>query len=231
MSALSAVPRFDNVQCLTPMMPHVPAARLVPRAAAAYDAEDRCRGLKAYGARVIADEAKARFRALVLPHLDEALTLARWLTGSRTDAEDVTQDAMLRALRAMEGFRGDAPRAWLLAITRNTAMTWLRRNRPAALVPVEDVAEAEAASPLAAEARQAAPTPETPLMRAETSARVRAALEKLPFEFREIVVLRDVEDLSYRDIAQALDIPVGTVMSRLARGRARLAALLKDELR
>lgn len=176
------------------------------------------------------DTAHARFRTLVLPHLDDALTLARWLTGSRTDAEDVTQDAMMRALAGMDGFRDGSARAWVLTITRNTAMTWLRRNRPTALVPVADIAAAEAASAMAMEMRHAETTPETQLMQFETGAQVRAALAKLPLEFREVVVMRDLQGLAYRDIAEILDLPAGTVMSRLARGRARLAVLLKDLL-
>ena len=176
------------------------------------------------------DTAHARFRALVLPHLDDALTFARWLTGNRTDAEDVTQDAMMRALAGMDGFRDGSARAWVLTITRNTAMTWLRRNRPAALTLVADVAEAEAASTVALEMRHAEATPETQLLQAETGAQVRAALAALPLEFREVVVLRDLQGLSYREIAEILNLPAGTVMSRLARGRARLTGLLKDLL-
>ena len=157
---------------------------------------------------------------MVLPHLDDAYRLARWLTGSRADAEDVAQEACIKALAAMDTAQIEQPRAWLLAIVRNTALTWLKKNRPKNLVFTDESEALEAAAAQAPET--AAPDPEEALIAAADEAALAAAIGSLPHLFREVVVMRDINGLSYRDIAAAIEAPVGTVMSRLARGRAAL---------
>lgn len=157
---------------------------------------------------------------MVLPHLDDAYRLARWLTGSGADADDVAQEACLRALAAMDTAQIEHPRAWLLAIVRNTALTWLKKNRPKNVVFTDESEALEAAAARAPEAGAA--NPEEALIAAADEAALEAAIESLPHLFREVVVMRDINGLSYRDIAAAIDAPVGTVMSRLARGRATL---------
>jgi RNA polymerase sigma-70 factor (ECF subfamily) len=156
---------------------------------------------------------------MVLPHLDDAYRLARWLTGSRADAEDVAQEACLKALAAMDTAQIEQPRAWLLTIVRNTALTWLKKNRSKSLVFTE---ETEALESGAARAEDGASNPEEALIAAADEAALEAAIDNLPHLFREVVVMRDINGLSYRDIAAAIDAPVGTVMSRLSRGRATL---------
>ena len=171
----------------------------------------------------IGEDDKARFARIVLPHLADAYSLARWITGSRADAEDVVQDACLRAFRAI--WSADVnPRAWMLTIVRNTAFTWLRRNRPAALVMVEDLEEVEHAQSAAGAID--ADTPETALIAKAETAQLEAAIAQLPTAFREALVLRDIQGLSYREIADVTGVPIGTVMSRLARGRSRVLNLL-----
>jgi RNA polymerase sigma factor (sigma-70 family) len=180
---------------------------------------------KAHGAdaaMVSGEDDKARFDRLVLPHLSDAYSLARWITGNRADAEDVVQDACLRAFRAI--WSADVnPRAWMLAIVRNTAFTWMRKNRPAALVAVEDPAEIEQAPSTAVDD---VATPETALIAKSEAAQLEAAIAQLPPVYREALVLRDIHGLSYREIARVTGVPIGTVMSRLARGRHRVLALL-----
>ena len=163
-----------------------------------------------------------------MPHINEAYRLAHWLTGNRTDAEDVVQDASLRAFRAIREFAGGSARAWVLTIVRNTAYSWIRKNRPAAIVTVEDLEEAEL--------EQANPgdsngqTPEAALIAKVDGEQLRAAIAALPTPFRETLVLRDIEGLDYREIAETTEVPIGTVMSRLARARRRLiATIAKDD--
>jgi RNA polymerase sigma factor (sigma-70 family) len=169
------------------------------------------------------DEERARFRHVVLPHLPECYALARWLTGDRADAQDVVQEACLRALRAIGSFAGNNARAWTLTIVRNTAYSWLRKNRPAALVIVEDLEAVERAQ---ANPGNAGETPEAALIAKTEAARLQRAITELPVPFREALVLRDVQGLGYRDIAEVTGVPIGTVMSRLARARNRLIAVL-----
>jgi RNA polymerase sigma-70 factor, ECF subfamily len=160
--------------------------------------------------------AQARFEAVVLPHLDAAYTLARYLMRNAQDAEDVVQDACLRALKYFEGFRGEATsaRAWLLTIVRNTAHTWHKRHRPDALTTEFD--ETEHSDAVADDHVDAK----------ETLGR---ALERLAPEFREVIVLRELQGLSYKEISDVAGVPVGTVMSRLSRARARLQDALREE--
>ena len=157
------------------------------------------------------------FQRMFLPHLDAAYNLARWLLKSEPDAQDVVQEAYLRALRFFRTFRGGDGRAWLLTIVRNTAYSWISRNRGA--VPPADFDEDQHADP--------APPVDIELIRKADSAALRKAMENLPTEFREVVVLRDLEGLSYKEIAEVADLPIGTVMSRLARARSRLKSALQ----
>ncbi|MGA2409104.1 MAG: sigma-70 family RNA polymerase sigma factor [Candidatus Binataceae bacterium] len=159
---------------------------------------------------------QSRFEEAILPHLDAAYNLARWLMRNDNDAEDAVQDACLRALRFIGGFRGGDARVWLLAIVRNTCFTKLkqdRAHRPAASFDEElHGSDAESASP----------GPEAALLRSATGAALTKALEDLPAEFREIIVMRELDNLSYKEIAGVTGVPIGTVMSRLARARKRL---------
>ena len=173
------------------------------------------------------DEDSLRFGSVVLPYLRDAYTLARWITGNRADAEDVVQDACLRAFRSIKNFSDGNARTWVLTIVRNTAYTWLHKNRPAALVVVEDLEAVESAR-----ANPGSPeieTPETILIAETDAAHLEAAIAALPTPFRETLVLRDVQGLDYREIAVVTGVPLGTVMSRLARGRGRLIAEIKRE--
>ncbi len=169
------------------------------------------------------DDDRARFSTVVLPHLGDAYALARWLTGDRADAEDVVQEACLRAFRGIGGFAGTNARAWLLTIVRHAAYTWLGKNRSASLLLVEDLEafEQQQASGAAAFG-QDAQTPEAALIAKADAQRLESAIAELPLPFRETLVLRDVQGLDYREIAEVTKVPIGTVMSRLARARRRL---------
>lgn len=155
-----------------------------------------------------------RFELLVLPHLDAAYNLARWLVGNPADAEDIVQEAFLRALRFFHGFRGGDSRAWLLKIVRNTSYSWLRKNRPAQLADEFD--ETIHSDELIRE------TAESKLLSSAESDRVRKALDGLPLTFREVIVLREIEGLSYKEISDVTGVAMGTVMSSLSRARQRL---------
>jgi len=159
----------------------------------------------------------ARFARLVLPHLGDAYSLARWITGSRADAEDVVQDACLRAFRAIGSIGDGSSRPWVLTVVRNTAYTWLRKNRPSAVLVVEDLESVETA--LANRGDPDDETPETALIAKADAASLQAAIAALPTAYRETLILRDVQGLSYREISEVTGVPIGTVMSRLARGR------------
>src|SRR5438105_12353953 len=170
------------------------------------------------------DDDRARFASVVLPHLADAYALARWLTGNRADADDVVQEACLRAFRGIDGFTGASARAWVLTIVRHAAYTWLGKNRPAALVMTDDLEAAERnRSDGACDAPQ---SPEAALIAKTDAARLETAIAELPVPFRETLVLRDVQGLDYREIADVTGVPIGTVMSRLARARRRLIAAL-----
>ncbi|HEY3039445.1 MAG TPA: sigma-70 family RNA polymerase sigma factor [Pyrinomonadaceae bacterium] len=164
----------------------------------------------------------ATFEEAVIPHLDAAYNLARWLTRNDTDAEDVVQEAFLRAFKFFGGFRGEDGRSWLLAIVRNTSYTWMRNNRTPELSTSldDDLHEIESKDL----------NPEALLVQCADTLLVRQALEELPIEFREVLVLRELEEMSYRDIASITDLPLGTVMSRLARGRKRLQLALTKQM-
>jgi RNA polymerase sigma-70 factor (ECF subfamily) len=171
------------------------------------------------------EDDQARFRSVVLPHLADAYALARWLTGDRADAEDVVQEACLRAFRGIGGFAGVNSRAWLLTIVRHAAYTWLGKNRSSALLMVDDLEAVERQQASAGRPSDQAPeTPEAALIAKTDAARLEAAIAELPVPFRETLVLRDVQGLDYREIAEVTKVPIGTVMSRLARARRRLIA-------
>jgi RNA polymerase sigma-70 factor (ECF subfamily) len=157
---------------------------------------------------------RARYEALVLPHIDAAYNLARWLARNDHDAQDVLQEAMLRAYRHFDSLRGEA-RPWLLAIVRNACWTWLRHNRPAEVPATEDETESDAPGPEALAAREF------------DRRALNEAIAALPLPFREALVLRELEDLSYKEIARIAGIPIGTVMSRIARARRLLAQALQ----
>ena len=164
---------------------------------------------------------KRRFDALIVPHLDDALSLARWLTGNVADAEDVVQDACIRAFKAIETCDEHRVRGWLLAIVRNCAFTWMARNRPKSVIVTDDVEMFENAS---SKVHEATPTPEADVIAKADSEMLHAAIARLPAAFRETLVLRELNECSYREIADIVAVPVGTVMSRLARARALLMA-------
>lgn len=186
--------------------------------------QPRARRATCLGGNVAVDDDRARFAAVVMPHLADAYGLARAMTGNRTDAEDVVQEACLRAFRAIATLAGSNHRAWVLTIVHHTACTWLGKNRPAVMVTVDDLE--------AVERSQANPgphepeTPEAALIAKSDGAQLEAAIAALPVLFRETLVLRDIQGFDYREIARITDVPIGTVMSRLARARARLIAAL-----
>src|SRR5579872_2007112 len=154
------------------------------------------------------------FEHLLLPHLDAAYNLARWITGNAQDAEDLVQEAYLRAFKAFDRFRGGDGRAWLLAIVRNTCYTWLHRNRRNIHDAVfdEEIHSVDDKSS----------NPEALLLESLDTQFLKQALRELPLEFREVLIMRELEGLSYNEIAAIACIPIGTVMSRLARARTQL---------
>ncbi len=166
-------------------------------------------------------ETWRRFERVAMPHLDAAYNLARWLTQDDHDAEDVVQEALVRAMRYIDGFRGDSARAWLLQIVRNTCFTWLKENRAKNQTTLDDFDDA-------AEAIAAPESQEPPAiaMRKADKAQIDAAIAALPVPYREVLVLREIEGLSYKEIATVVRVPIGTVMSRLARARERLQTTL-----
>ena len=169
------------------------------------------------------NEQRRKFEGLVRPHLAAALSLARWLTGNATDAEDVAQDAAVRAFRSVDTVQDSSAKAWLLSITRNTAFTWLAKNRPKTLLVTEDEKVFEQAEALMFSEPQNA-TAETEMIARADAELLRREISALPIAYREVLVLREIEGMNYREIGALLAIPVGTVMSRLSRARALLIA-------
>jgi RNA polymerase sigma-70 factor (ECF subfamily) len=166
------------------------------------------------------DDNHTRFSRLVTPHLRDAYALAYRITGSHADAEDVLQEASLRAFRAIGDVEDSSARAWLMTIIRNTAYTWLRKNRPSVVFTVDDLEEVEVA--------QADPgEPDTEKMVIARSD-METVIAALPVPFRETVILRDLHGLSYREISERTKVPIGTVMSRLARARSRFPKILAE---
>ena len=173
-----------------------------------------------------ASTKEQRFQSMMLPHLDSAFNLARWLARSHQDAEDIVQEAYLRAFKFFDSFHGEDGRAWLLGIVRNTFYTWYQQIKTQALstqfeeelhsVQIEDGAATLYANN----------NPEAMLIKKDSQRQLQQALETLSVEFREVMVMRELEDLSYKQIAGIIGIPIGTVMSRLGRGRKQLAEIL-----
>jgi RNA polymerase sigma-70 factor (ECF subfamily) len=163
-------------------------------------------------------EDRLHFERLVLPHVDAAFNLARWLLRRREDAEEVVQEALLRACRFFPGFDGEDVRAWLLQIVRNTCYSWLEKNRPRELMVEFD--EQLHLQPVA--------SPESIAITNNDGEHLTRALEALPSRFREVIVLRELEGCSYREIATIMSIPIGTVMSSLSRARRQLYLALAD---
>jgi len=159
-----------------------------------------------------------RFESVVLPHLDAGYALARWLTRNDADAADVVQEACLRAFRYFDSYREGDARSWVLRIVRRTCYSWLERNRPADIVPLEADAEfdADVAAPATASSTEALLQSRSDLRRLDT------LIEALPAPLREVIVLRELNELDYREIAEVTGVPIGTVMSRLHRARAAL---------
>lgn len=173
---------------------------------------------------VSSGDHNARFRSVVLPHLDDAYRLARWLTGSDADSEDVVQDACLRALRGIGSFSDGNARAWVLTIVRHTTYSWLHKNRPPVVVLLEDFEAIERTRSIELETD----TPETTLVTREDTTLLETAIATLPAPLRETLVLREIHELTYREIAEVTEVPIGTVMSRLARARGRIVSIMRS---
>ena len=166
----------------------------------------------------------SHFEHAIVPHLDAAYNLARWLTGNDQNAQDVVQEACLRAFRAFAGFHGENGRAWLLTIVRNTAYTALQKDRGLSqMTPFDEEIHGQVERP------GGETTPATALSGAEDQQRITQAIAALPEEFREAIVLRHQDGLSYKEIAEIAGVPTGTIMSRLARARARIKQFLASE--
>jgi RNA polymerase sigma-70 factor (ECF subfamily) len=166
------------------------------------------------------DDRRRRFEVLVLPHLDAAYRFARWLSRSPSDADDVVQEAVLRAFRGFDALRGSDVKAWLLTIVRNCHLTALQQQQRRAFVPLPEEHDAEDGHALIA----TTPDPESASMRRDERRTLDRLMSALPEEHREVLVLRELEELDYREIAAVTNVPIGTVMSRLARARAALKA-------
>ena len=175
------------------------------------------------------DGKTSRFATVVQPHLSDAYTLARWLTRDRADADDVLQEACLRAFGAIEQQSGGNARAWLLAIVRNTAYTWLKDKHRITLVGLDDLTEKDIVRvEQGGEQGGVTTDPETEMIARADAKQLESLIAGLPMEFQETLVLRDIQGLGYHEIAEVIGVPLGTVMSRLARARKRLIIALKE---
>ena len=174
-------------------------------------------------------DERSAFDEVFLPYLPEAYRLAQWLAGSASDAEDIVQEAALRAFRGIKGFGAVNARAWSLAIVRNTAISWLTKNRTRKVVYMNDLSAAEQQE-LELEGLHGTriETPEEIALFKADAADIQNALAQLPAQFREVIVLREINQMNYRDIAEITNVPIGTVMSRLSRGRQLLVGLLGE---
>ena len=194
------------------------------------EGSDRLSGQQRTSVSIVqSKDERAAFDEVFLPHMAEAYRLAQWLTGSASDAEDIVQEAALRAFRGIKNFGAVNARAWSLTIVRNTAFSWLTKNKPRTVVFMNDLSAAEQQElehegPHGARAE----TPEEITLLKADAAEVQKALAQLPAQFREVIVLREINQMNYRDIAEITNVPIGTVMSRLSRGRQLLMALLGD---
>jgi len=174
-------------------------------------------------------DERAAFDEVFVPHLPEAYRLARWLAGSASDAEDIVQEAALRAFRGIKSFGAVNARAWSLTIVRNTAFSWLAKNKSKTVVFLNDLSVTEQQE-LEYEGLHGTriETPEEIALFKADDEEIQKALAQLPVQFREVIVLREINQMNYRDIAEITNVPIGTVMSRLSRGRPLLTALLGD---
>lgn len=182
----------------------------------------------------VGDGARTRrFEAVALPHLSAAYNLARWICRNEADAADIVQEAVMRALQYFDSYHGGDARAWLLQIVRNSAHTWIGKNRLAGRVPLDEL-ESDSAAILEGPWSAANQGPEDPLatvVAQDEGARLRVAIGRLPLEQREVLILREFEAMSYRQIAVITGCPIGTVMSRLSRARDQLAEIVRSEQR
>jgi RNA polymerase sigma-70 factor, ECF subfamily len=182
------------------------------------------------GPNLIDAEDRARFEQIVLPHLDAAFNLARWILRGRADAEDVAQEALLRSYRFFSGYHGGDARAWLLQIVRNTCYTWLGKNRPVDLMTEFDETQHSMELRPIEPRSQSGGSPEAQAIASEDRERLSQALEQLPPRFREVLVLRELEGCSYKEIAAITSTPIGTVMSALSRARRQLQVTLTTSM-
>jgi RNA polymerase sigma-70 factor, ECF subfamily len=166
------------------------------------------------------DDRRHRFEVVVLPHLDAAYRFARWLSRSPSDADDVVQEAILRAFRGFDALRGSDVKAWLLTIVRNCHLTALKQQQRRAFVPLPEEHDADDGHAVVA----TTPDPESTSMRRDEQRTLDRLMSALPEEHREVLVLREIEEMDYREIAAVTNVPIGTVMSRLARARTALKA-------
>jgi RNA polymerase sigma-70 factor (ECF subfamily) len=177
---------------------------------------------KTENATVDEQDKPERFEQSIMPQMNAAYNLARWLAGNDTDAQDVVQEAFLRAFKFFGGFRGGDSRSWLLRIVRNSFYDWLRhRGHPEATTPFDEDIHGPASDSAA---------PDAALLEKADKELVHQAIDALPLEYREVLVLRELEALSYKEIAEVTDLPIGTVMSRLGRARAQLRQQLMQRL-
>jgi RNA polymerase sigma-70 factor (ECF subfamily) len=191
---------------------------------------DRVSGQQKTSVSVVQNkDSKNDFDEIFAPYLPEAYRLAQWLSGNASDAEDIVQEAAIRAFRGINGFGSVNARAWSLTIVRNTALTWLTKNRPRKVTYIDDLNPAEQQE-IEYEGLHGAKveTPEDIVLFKADAAAIQKALEQLPTQFREVIVLREINQMNYRDIAEITNVPIGTVMSRLSRGRQLLIELLGD---
>jgi RNA polymerase sigma factor (sigma-70 family) len=177
------------------------------------------------------EDEGAGFSEVFLPHLPEAYRLARWLTGNASDAEDIVQEAALRAFRGIKNFGAVNARAWSLTIVRNTAYSWLAKNKPKSVVYLNDLSATERHDLEYQDPHgRRIQTPEEIALGKADAEEIQNALMGLPAQFREVIVLREINQMNYRDIAEVTNVPIGTVMSRLSRGRQLLMALLGERI-
>jgi len=179
--------------------------------------------------RVQDNDERNAFDEIFLPYLPEAYRLAQWLAGNPSDAEDIVQEAAIRAFRGIKGFGAVNARAWSLTIVRNTALSWLTKNRPRTVSYINDLnaAEQQELEYQGLHGAKVETPEETALLKADAE-EIQKALAQLPTQFREVIVLREINQMNYRDIAEITNVPIGTVMSRLSRARQLLLALLGD---
>ena len=194
------------------------------------EGSDRLSGQQRTSVSIVqSKDQRAAFDEVFLPHMAEGYRLAQWLTGSASDAEDIVQEAALRAFRGIRSFGAVNARAWSLAIVRNTAFSWLAKNKPKKVVYMNDLSATEQRE-LEYESQHGTKieTPEEIALFKADAEEVQKAMAQLPAQFREVIVLREINQMNYRDIAEITNVPIGTVMSRLSRGRQLLMTLLGD---